>query len=61
MKNTGTMSETVARISRPIYVDDIAYGIEDEEQAYQLYLESKSIQVRWLQSCNKLDVSADED
>ena len=42
-KHTGTMSETVARISRSIYVDDIAYGVEDEEQAYQLYLESKSL------------------
>ncbi len=42
-KHTGTMSETVARISRSIYVDDIAYGVENEEQAYQLYLESKSL------------------
>ncbi len=42
-KHTGTLSETVARISRSIYVDDIAYGVEDEEQAYQLYLDSKSL------------------
>ena len=40
-----------------IYVDDIAYGVEDEEQAVSRV--KVTIQVRWLQSnCN---VSADED
>lgn len=37
------MPDTVARISRSIYVDDVAYGADSEDQAYQLYHESKSL------------------
>ena len=33
-KYTGTMSETVSTISRSIYVDDIAYSVEIEEEDY---------------------------
>ncbi len=42
-KHTGTMSETVPRILPSFYIDDIAYGVENENQAYQLYPESKSL------------------
>lgn len=42
-KYVSTMPDTVARISRSIYVDDVAYGADNEDQAYQLYLESKSL------------------
>ncbi len=33
----------VERISRSIYVDDVAFGAEDEEGAYQLYLGAKNV------------------
>jgi len=42
-ENASTMPGTVARISRSIYVDDLAYGADNEDQAYNLYLESKSL------------------
>ena len=42
-KHVSTMPDTVARIPRSIYVDDVAYGADDEYQTYQLYLESKSL------------------
>ena len=42
-KHVSTMPVTVARISRSIYVDDVAYGADSEHQAHQLYLESKSL------------------
>ena len=35
--------ETVKRISRSIYVDDLAYGADAEDLAYELYCESKSL------------------
>ena len=34
---------TMARISRSIYLDDVAYGADSEDQAYRLYHESKSL------------------
>ena len=42
-ENASTMPGTVARISRSIYVDDLAYGADNEDQAYKLHLESKSL------------------
>ena len=35
--------ETVKRISRSIYIDDLAYGADTEDLAYELYCESKSL------------------
>ena len=42
-KHVSTMPDTVARVSRSIYVDDVVYGADSEDQAYQLYLETKSL------------------
>ena len=42
-KHVSTMPDTVARVSHSIYVDDVIYGVDSEDQAYQLYLESKSL------------------
>ena len=42
-KYTSKLPETVKRISRSIYVDDIAYSADTEDLAYELYLESKSL------------------
>ena len=38
-----THPETVTSILQSIYVDDVVFGAEDEENAYRLYLESKEI------------------
>ena len=35
--------ETVNKLTASLYVDDVISGAKDEEEAYQLYLESKSI------------------
>ena len=35
--------QTVKKISRSIYVDDIAYGADTEDLAYKLYCESNSL------------------
>ena len=35
--------ETVNKLTASLYVDDVITGANDEEGAYQLYLESKSI------------------
>ena len=42
-KHNSTMPDTVARVSRSIYIDDVIYGADGEDQAYQLYLELKSL------------------
>ena len=42
-KYTSKLPETVKRISRSIYVDDVAYGADTEDLAYELYPESKSL------------------
>ena len=42
-KYSSVLPETVRRISRSIYVDDIAYGPDTEDLAYKLYLEFKSL------------------
>lgn len=58
------MPETVARISSSIYVDDIAYGGANDDQAYRLYLESKTAQVWRLQLteiCDKFSLSTEKD
>ena len=38
-----THSSVVEKLHRSLYVDDLASGAEDEEQAYQLYVTSKLI------------------
>lgn len=38
-----THTETVTSILQSIYVDDVIFGAEDEENAYKLYRESKEI------------------
>lgn len=38
-----THTETVTSILQSIYVDDVVFGAEDEENAYKLYRESKEI------------------
>ena len=35
--------ETVNKLTASLYVDDVVTGAKDEEEAYQLYLESKSV------------------
>ena len=41
--HSSVFPETVQKISRSIYVDDLAYGAETEELAYRLYTDSKSM------------------
>ena len=38
-----TLPEVVQKISRSIYVDDIVYGADHEDSAYELYADSKCI------------------
>ena len=40
-KHISTIPDTVARVLPSIYVDDVVYGADNEDQAYQLYLETK--------------------
>ena len=42
-KYSTVLTGTVKKISRSIYVDDVAYGAETEDLAYDLYTESKSM------------------
>lgn len=42
-KYSSVLAETVEKISRSIYVDDVAYGAEAEDLAYKLYTDFKSM------------------
>ena len=42
-KYTSKLPEIGKKISRSIYVDDVAYGAITEDLAYKLHLESKSL------------------
>ena len=42
-KYMATFPPTVQKLSRSMYVDDVAFGAESDESAYKLYVDSKSI------------------
>lgn len=59
--------ETVNKLSASMYVDDVVTGAKDEEEAYQLYLESKSVLKeggfnlrKFVTNANSLQVKIDE-
>ena len=45
-----------------MYVDNVVTGVNDEKEAYQLYLESKSVRrIKFVTNANSLQLKIDEE